>query len=247
MGHDRQFWLLFPVLVLHPVQGLLAAVLPLAFLILTSAAVGRALPASTASLEAVDCPQPCWQGIRPGAMTEAEVLALLEQGALAVPGTVVNKTPESFHLTSALEWQSRSLPVYDVQMRFSSGRLVRMVLFPRDMLLLEDVFSAFGPPTHAPLCQVNSFSPVGSYVTLYFFGGAVEVQAARLWETLPSSGYPLFSSPGRYHTVDWQVSPAMRVIRITYHADVLDIVNLGPLAAPWRGFGSVGGRIASCQ
>ena len=271
MRRARRWWLLWPLWVFRARAGLLVPLLPLSLLILLSVAVGRVWPAPPSGLVAGDCPQPCWQGLRPGMMTQDEALAVIKQRDLALAGSVRDTTPGSFRVTSSLEWQSGDPPHYNVQMRFNDGRLIYLSLFPEEPMTLADVFSAFGPPTHARLCRTNGYIPVNVYglltpsagdaagqavmpaipqsvlfATLYFFEGAVEVQAVRLLEdpVVQSPGYQLLTPP-RQQPVDWLVSPEMRIVNIIYRADV-GLASTRPVAARWRGFGSTG-ELAFCQ
>ncbi len=269
MRRYRHAWLFFPALVLHPHRGLLATILTLALLILASVALGGTLPAHLANLDPGDCVQPCWLGLQPGGTTRAQALAAIEANGWAQPDSLLDNTPSTFQVTSSVEFRTNAPPIYDVQMRFTDENMTDLTLFPRERVYLSQVFSAFGPPSHGQVCQsrvvpaniagflvapspsTGTFSsgpqpPNGSTwqptvsASLFFFDGAVEVQAVR---RLPQSYTQLTAlsiSPARYHVDDWLVSPEMLVVRIVYHTSVLYITGLGPLSPGWQGFGTAG-------
>lgn len=221
LGERQPWWLFLPTVVLRGQRSAGLLVFPLSLLILAAVAAGRLVPAPAAGLEAGECAPPCWQGLRLGEMTEDEALGALQQRGLIAPGSLVDLTANSSRLLAVYEFRTRSSPVYTVEMRFFNGRLLRLDLRPEEQVLLGEVLTAFGSPSHA-YCQTSSrlFTAI-----LYFYGGAVEV-----WTLIPLQN----------RTAAWQVSPEMRVLRITYHAESSQAAGIGPLAADqWRGFGRV--------
>ncbi len=217
----QPLWLLLPTVVLRGERLAVLLLLPLSALVLAAVSAGRLAPVSAAGLEAGACAPPCWQGLRLGEMTEEEALEALEGQDLAAPGSLVDLTVNSSRLLAVYEFRTRRPPVYTVEMRFFNDRLLRLDLRPEGQVLLGEVLTAFGPPSHA-YCQNSSrlFTAI-----LYFYEGTVEV-----WALIPLQS----------RTAAWQVSPEMRVLRITYHAESSQAAGIGPLAADlWRGFGRV--------
>lgn len=261
----RHGWLLFMFLVLQPRRGLPVIGLLLLLLILASVALGSTLPASLANLNPGDCPQPGWLELCPGHTTRAQALAAIESNGWARPGTLQDSTPSTFQVTSSVEFQTAESPVYDVRMRFVDENLTHLALLPRERVTLAAVFSVFGAPSHGEVCLghvvpanlagfLSASAPAapalpsgpqpsssGTYnsllsATLFFFDGAVEVQAVRL-QPLPLASFATsVFTPARSHAADWLISPDMLVARIVYHADLLNVTGLGPLSPDWQGF-----------
>lgn len=240
-------WL--PVVMMRRQFVLLLPVLPLSLLVIMAMAAGRALPPLAASLVAGDCAQPCWQGLQPGQMNAAEALALIEARELAADPLPVSAA----QLSASLSFKTANAPTYNASLRFSYDQLQRIDLFPQEPVTLGDVFSAFGPPSHARLCQTGTVFAGSLSAMLYYFEGQVEVWAYRplpnqTAQPAPPTGLEaLLTEPLQRAGALWRVSPAMEVIRITYRGNLLQIEGLGPLgASPWTGFGRVE-QVGFCQ
>ncbi|MBN1967490.1 MAG: hypothetical protein JW910_22740, partial [Anaerolineae bacterium] len=168
---------------------LLLPILPLALLILSAAAVGRSAPLPVANLITLECEQPCWQGLQPGNVDSTEALAVVRARGLADAAVVVPDTPSG----TSYSFKTREAPTYQATLRFSIGELSRIDLVPQEPVTLGDVFTAFGPPSHAFLCQTGSFYGGSVSAMLYYFEGTVEVWAYRL---LPNLAVQSTQSPG---------------------------------------------------
>ncbi len=218
----KRWFIVLAVLCREP-WPLLALLPPLAAGILLAGWVGERALLLPAYLEAGDCPQPCWQGFRPGRTTQQEALASARDSPLTAPQSLDALPETDIPDERYLRWETRFFPSYDVQARFRDGLLMRLDLFVDGQVMLGDVFAAFGEPSHALLCpQVSSAYDYRHAVsaTLYFHGGAVEVRAY-----LPESD-------------DWRVRPEMRVQQITYRTAPTDSETWVPLGvAAWHGFG----------
>ncbi len=233
MFRRRLLWLVFPGAVLRGAAVSVLPVLLLGGLSLLAVFLGHYLPSPPVYLESNGCPQPCWQGLQVGVVGLEEALDIIKQNNLASSVSFEDAVPEAGR-TAVLEWRTNRSPVYNVRMRFRNDRLTRLDLIPEEPVLLADVFGAFGPPSHAVLCQAGGRQAGSQFLaaTLYFFDGAVEV-----WS---------FAST-RIQDGGWQVNPEMAVSRLTYRADVVQLAGMGPMGAqPWRGFGRVS-RLGYCR
>ncbi|GAB4570840.1 MAG: hypothetical protein Kow0077_05960 [Anaerolineae bacterium] len=211
-------WFGFPLVVLYPARSGLVVLAVMTGLLLSGIGLGRAIPAPTFQLETGGCPQPCWQGFQLGDSEALDVLVAIQEGKLAEPETLVVSRPNSISQRMLIEWQTRAMPAYNVQMRFTRNILERIDLYPQEPVLLRDVLGIWGAPSHV-ICQ-NGFQFLT--VQLYFFEGAVTV-----WAALPRRDRIMG---------EWQVSPSMEVTRITFAQMPQAMRGFPPAAFPWGGF-----------
>lgn len=211
-------WVLLPLAVLQPfrIAGLPVVLLTLA--VLGAVGIGGLWPSPALQLVAEDCPQPCWQGFVPGESLREDVVAAIEGQKLANPDTLVMSVASPVSQRVRLEWETRSRPVFDVQMRFTRDVLDRIELYPQDDLQLRELLGVFGSPSHV-VCQ-NGFQVLT--VQLYFSDGALAVWASQARRDQAAG--------------DWQVSPEMQVTRLDYAVLPEPVRGLPPAAFPWRGF-----------
>lgn len=211
-------WMLLPLAVLRTWRVVLLPLLVLTTAVLSAVSLGRALPAQSFQLEPGECTQPCWQGFATGVTSAAEVLAEVEDAKRADPDSLTIRQHSLVTDRLTVEWETRTAPVYRVNMRFEADVLDRIDLFPREALPLGELFALFGTPTHV-VCQEGV-----QFLTaqLYFLDGQISV-----WANLARHD----RGP-----VEWQISPDMQVTRITYGGLPVALRDVPPAAFPWRGF-----------
>jgi hypothetical protein len=136
----------------------ITSIVVLALLIVTARAIGSTnKPPAMAMLDPGDCPQPCWQGIRPGVTTFHDAKANLRADPdVRVVGEEANEM--CWRMISKNGWAGCIESDGGPDQR--TARVAYIVVWlPQNAMRLGDMVSSFGNPKAAWVClQINSIT-----------------------------------------------------------------------------------------
>jgi hypothetical protein len=193
-----------------------ASVVVFALLIVTARAIGSTnKPPALALLDPGDCPQPCWQGIRPGVTTFVQAKAILQ----ADPVLSLRQQD-----TITICWQKRRGQAHWGCISSDRvGRVARITVFlPEKAVQLGETLDLLGVPKYVLPCQFIGRSQVISdpgIVMSMAFG-------ANIWATLYKYS----------EHENLRMEPSMFISTLTYDAPANGNRGWDSIWKAWRGF-----------
>lgn len=177
----------------------------------------RYLIPETLALQPARCPQPCWDGIRPGITRAEETLNRMQNNPLVTD--LVRNDPSPVY-PCTLEWRMTTIPIFTGCIVIRPDQPVETIIlrFEDEQLRLGDAIALLGTPIAAQLCYRYDF---GIRFRMNVFGTLF---------------FPNHIIVAAYHPEPdtWRLSPAMFVKMVRYNT--AEAAPAPEQAPRWQGF-----------